>query len=66
VNETTAETQVPSHADALAQRQLQHVGWAYSLIFVLLFVFAWRATAATRRLAERVDELERDSGRPRS
>jgi len=65
VNETTAETQVPSAADALAQRQLQHVGWAYSLIFVLLFVFAWRATAATRRLSERVDELERDGQRAR-
>ena len=66
MNETTAETQVATAADALAQRQLEHVGWAYSLIFVLLFAFAWRATAATRRLSERVDELERDSGRTRS
>jgi hypothetical protein len=66
VNETTAETQAATTADALAQRQLEHVGWAYSLIFVLLFAFAWRATAATRRLAERVDELERDSAGRRS
>jgi hypothetical protein len=65
VNETTAETTAAtgtaSAAEALAERQLQHVGWAYSLIFVLLFAFAWRATTATRRLSERVDELERDT-----
>jgi len=63
VNETTA-TQAPP-ADALAMRQLQHVGAAYGLIFVLVFVFAWRASAATRRLSERVDELERETGRGR-
>ena len=63
MNETTAETPVTPSAEALAQRQLQHVGAAYSLIFLLLFVFAWRATAATRRLSERMDELERDRGR---
>lgn len=63
MNETIATTQAPP-ADALAMRQLQHVGAAYALIFVLVFVFAWRASAATRRLTERVDELEREtSGR---
>ena len=46
-----------------ATRQLEHVGAAYCLIFVLLFAFAWRATAATRRLSERIDELERDQRR---
>ena len=63
MNETTAETQAATATDALAQRQLEHVGAAYCLIFVLLFVFAWRTSAATKRLSERVDELERDSGR---
>lgn len=69
MNETTAETQVPSSpsglpsAEDVALRQLQHVGAAYALIFVLLLIFAWRATTATRRLAERVDELERDGDR---
>ncbi|MFN2425427.1 MAG: hypothetical protein ABR587_03155 [Candidatus Binatia bacterium] len=60
MNETTAEIATIPAADALAMRQLQHVGAAYGLIFVLLFVFAWRATAATRRLSDRLDELERD------
>lgn len=60
MNETIAVTQAVPAADALALRQLQHVGAAYGLIFVLLFAFAWRATSASRRLAERVDELERN------
>ena len=60
MNETIAVTQaVP--ADELALRQLQHVGGAYLVIFVLLFVFAWRATPATKELAGRIDALERDS-----
>lgn len=58
MNETIATQAVPA-SDALALRQLQHVGAAYGLIFVLLFAFAWRATSANRRLAERIDELER-------
>jgi hypothetical protein len=61
VNETIAETQAVPAADALAMRQLQHVGGAYLLIFVLLFVFAWRATTATKALTGRVDALERDN-----
>lgn len=65
MNETNAEIQVPAAGDALALRQLQHVGAAYGLIFVLIFVFAWKATSATRRLAERVDELEREGRRGR-
>ncbi len=63
MNETIAETQAVPAADALALRQLQHVGAAYLLIFVLLFVFAWRATSATRALAARLDALERDGQR---
>jgi hypothetical protein len=59
VNQTIAETQAVPAADALALRQLQHVGAAYLLIFALLFVFAWRATAATKALAGRIDALER-------
>ena len=60
MNETMAETQAVPAADALAFKQLQHVGAAYLLIFVLLFVFAWRATSATKDLAARMDALERD------
>jgi hypothetical protein len=64
VNETTATASgLPSSGDA-AMRALQHVGAAYGLIFLLVVAFAWRATAATRRLAERVDDLER-RGAPR-
>ncbi|HYC53843.1 MAG TPA: CcmD family protein [Candidatus Binatia bacterium] len=39
---------------------LPYVGAAYAAFFVLIFLYAWRLTAATRRLAERVDELERE------
>jgi hypothetical protein len=60
VNETTATTQSTPASSDVAMRALQHVGAAYGLIFVLVIAFAWRATAATRRLAERVDELEHD------
>jgi hypothetical protein len=60
VNETIAETQALPAADAVALRQLQHVGGAYLVIFVLLFAFAWRATSATKGLAGRIDALERD------
>ena len=47
--------------EALVQRQLNHVGAAYGVIFALLFFYAWRLTSVTRRLSERVDELERES-----
>ncbi|MBI5504610.1 MAG: hypothetical protein HY899_07395 [Deltaproteobacteria bacterium] len=48
--------------EALVQKQLMHVGAAYGVIFALLLFYAWRLTATTRRLSERVDELERESG----
>lgn len=63
MNETSAETLATPASDGLAAKQLQHVGWAYGLIFLLFFVYAWRATAATRRLHERLAELERDGAR---
>lgn len=71
MDETTAETRAESPstgiaattADAIALKQLQHVGAAYGVIFVLLFAFAWRATSATRRLADRVADLEREHRR---
>lgn len=63
MNETSATTQPASAGDAVVARQLQHVGAAYLFIFVVLFVYAWRVAATTKRLAERVDELER--ARPR-
>lgn len=63
MNETTeaAQSAAQAAAEALATRQLEHVGAAYLLIFVLVFVFAWRVSASTKRLTERVDELERGS-----
>jgi hypothetical protein len=60
MNETTAATGVGDFGGELAARQLYHVGAAYGLVFLLLFAFAWRATQATRRLSERMDELERE------
>ena len=60
MNETSAATAVPAD---VAARQLTHVGAAYGLIFLLVVVFAWRTTQATKRLSERVDELERDRHR---
>jgi len=60
-----AQTLVPGSAidtEALVQRQLLHVGAAYGVIFVLLFFYAWRLTSLTRRLSERVDELEHEAG----
>lgn len=64
MNETTATTQGLPPSGDVAMRAVQHVGMAYGLIFVLVLAYAWRATSATRRLAERVDELER-GGAPR-
>lgn len=63
MNETSASTQPASVGDAVVARQLQHVGAAYLFILVVFFVYAWRVAAATKRLSDRVDELER--GRPR-
>ena len=70
MNETTAQTTTPGSApgglpgaEEVALRQLQHVGAAYAVIFVLLFFYAWRTAATSKRLAERVDELEREGGR---
>jgi hypothetical protein len=62
VNETTTATVGLRSAEDVATSQLQHVGAAYGFVFLLLFAFAWRTTQATRRLAERVDELERERG----
>lgn len=61
MNETTSTTQAATASNDAAMRALQHVGAAYALIFVLVAAYAWRATAATRRLAERIDDLERDA-----
>ena len=70
MNETTAQTSAPGSpstglpgAEEVALRQLQHVGAAYAVIFVLLFFYAWRTSSTTKRLAERVEELEREQRR---
>ena len=43
-----------------AENALRYVGMAYAFVFVLFFGFAWRISATTKRLAEKIEELERD------
>jgi CcmD family protein len=38
---------------------LGYVGAAYAVIWLLIFVYAWRLTARSRRLAAKLEELER-------
>ena len=40
---------------------LAYVGAAYACLWVLLLVYAWRLTATVRRLAEKVESLERSA-----
>jgi len=63
MNETSTSTEAATIPADVAARQLTHVGAAYGLIFLLVVAFAWRTTQATKRLSERVDELERDRHR---
>ena len=39
---------------------LSYVGAAYAAIWMLLLFYLWRLTALAQRLAERVEELERE------
>ena len=39
---------------------LAYVGAAYAVVWVLVFAYAWRLTAISRRLVDRVEELERE------
>jgi CcmD family protein len=41
---------------------LLYVGAAYAAVWVLLFFYVWRLTSMSRRLADRVTELEREVG----
>ena len=38
---------------------LAYVGAAYAIVWLLLLVYSWRMTAATRRLADKVEQLEK-------
>jgi len=38
---------------------LAYVGAAYAAIWVLLLAYAWRLTSVARRLADKVEALER-------
>jgi len=40
---------------------LAYVGAAYACLWVLLLAYAWRLTATVRRLADKIDSLERSS-----
>ncbi len=37
---------------------LAYVGLAYGVVWALIFLYLWRLTSQTRRLAERLDRLE--------
>lgn len=39
-----------------------YVGAAYAIVWVVLLAYAWRMNAAAKRLAEKVDKLERARG----
>jgi CcmD family protein len=38
------------------------VGAAYAAVWILLFLYLWRLTSMSRKLAERIEELEREVG----
>ncbi len=38
---------------------LGFLGAAYAAVWLLIFAYAWRLSRATRKLSERLDELER-------
>jgi CcmD family protein len=42
---------------------LAYVGAAYFCLWILLLAYAWRLTATARRLADKVDALERGTSR---
>ena len=37
---------------------LGYVGTAYALVWIAIFLYVWRLTATSRRLAEKLDKLE--------
>jgi CcmD family protein len=39
---------------------IAYVGAAYAAVWILLFAYVWRLTAASQKLADRVEELERE------
>lgn len=46
---------------------LGYVGAAYAAVWVLIFLYVWRLTSKSRKLAEKVELLEREAAsRPRS
>jgi CcmD family protein len=42
---------------------LGYVGIAYAAVWLLIFFYVWRLTAQSRRLADRVEELERENAK---
>jgi CcmD family protein len=44
---------------------LGYVGAAYAVVWLLIFLYAWRLTARSRRLAAKLEELERALPRER-
>jgi CcmD family protein len=45
---------------------LAYVGCAYAAVWIALFLYVWRLTTMSQKLAERIEELEREVGaRPR-
>ena len=62
---TQATSPAQSDADALIARQLNHVGAAYALVFVVVLAWMWRAGSRVRQLSSRVEELESELRRRR-
>jgi len=42
---------------------LEFLGAAYAAVWLLIFGYAWRLSRATRKLSDRLDELERTDRR---
>jgi len=40
---------------------LGYVGTAYAAVWIVIFVYAWRLTAASRNIERKLEQLERDA-----
>lgn len=40
---------------------LGYVGLAYAAVWLVIFAYAWRLTAVSKRLEQKLNELERDA-----
>jgi len=45
---------------------LAYVGAAYAVIWILIFAYVWRLTTRSRKLTEKLEEIERALGTQRT